>query len=320
MNSNKNNIPILAKYLLEGKIVAIPTETVYGLAGNIYDKNAINKIFTLKGRPNTNPLICHIYSFEQISELTKDLTEKQKDYLNKLKHFWPGPLTIILPKSEKVPNSVTAGLDSVAIRIPNHKLTLELLKSCNVPLAAPSANISKRISPTSAKDVEEEFEDKLKYILDGGRCEIGLESTVLSLVEKVPSILRPGAITYEMIKEIIPEVIVNEEFLTSNKTQNSPGQQVKHYSPHTPLYFKDSCNLNTKNAGLISFSKVENSSDYFICKEISENEDKTLIASNLYSALRELDKLNLDYILIETCNSKGIGMAIMDRLKRAVKS
>ena len=320
LQPNPENINLICSQILSGNVVGLPTETVYGLTGNLFDENAIKKIYSLKGRPSTNPLIVHINNFNQIFEITKNINEKQNKYLSILKTFWPGPLTVILPKKDNVSNLATAGLDSIAIRIPNNNLFLEILEKVGFPLVAPSANISKQVSPTTANAVQQEFGENLSYILNGGQCAVGLESTVISLTEDIPIILRPGAITLEMIKEVIPETIIKQKIINENDQQNSPGQQFLHYAPKTPLYFIDDYKIDaSKKTGLIAFQELslEEKIKYQKVIEISKDKNLSEIAKNLYSALREMDNSNLDIILIDKCEEKGLGLAVMDRLKRA---
>ena len=208
------DIELVVNHLKNGGVIGMPTETVYGLAGDAFNPDAIRKIYQLKKRPFTNPLIVHIHSTKQISNLTKNLSDFQKESLKKLENFWPGPLTIILPKSDQVPDLTTASKNSVAIRIPQHSLALDLLQRCSFPLAAPSANISQAVSPTSAKHVADEFGPKLEYILDGENCQIGLESTVISLINQEPEILRPGAITQEKLEEVLGQPVLPKKVIS----------------------------------------------------------------------------------------------------------
>lgn len=305
------NIKKAAKILQTGNLVAMPTETVYGLAADALNPAAIKKIYALKKRPVTNPLIVHLHSAEQIEELT-EANKQQIKTLERLKIFIPGALTVILPKSKKVPLDTTAGNQSIAIRIPSHPVAQELLKTVNLPLAAPSANLSTKVSPTSARHVLDEFGEDL-FILDGGSSELGLESTVLSLLEDIPKILRPGIITLEMLQEVLGQV----SFTTTTST-HSPGQMNLHYSPKTKLAFKkDISEITNLKTGYISFSKQENTSYVkHIC--LSENSDLQQVSAGLYAALREMDNAGLDLILVDDCEEKGIGKAIIDRLKRAI--
>ncbi len=318
----EDNLALASTALSKDQLVGLPTETVYGLAGNALSIEAVQKIYDLKGRPATNPLIIHISDFEQIHSLIGKLSDQQSYYLNQLKEFWPGPLTIILPKSINVPTIVTANSDTVAIRIPQHPVALEIIRKSGLPLAAPSANRSNYISPTSAQHVADEFGEKVEIIIDGGNCTVGLESTILSLVSDIPEILRPGAITLEVIRRIIPSVQYQEKVITENVMQNSPGQQIKHYSPKTPLKFKANYlpSSESKKIGLIAFqalSELEQNS-FFSYKLLSADGDLNEVAQKLFATLRELDLQGLDLIVIDDCPVDKIGLAIMDRLKRAV--
>ncbi len=307
--------------LKNNQLIGLPTETVYGLAGNALSDVAIQRIFALKGRPATNPLIVHIADFNQIDSLIAPLNTQQAKNLEKLKVFWPGPLTIILPKSSLVPDLLTANSPTVAIRIPNHQIALKIIRDSGLPLAAPSANRSNYISPTSAQHVLEEFGEELEFIIDGGSCTIGLESTVISLVSDIPQILRPGAITLNQIRSIIPEVQLLERILSPDAQQSAPGQQIKHYSPKTKLIFKEDYKP-TKDLQKIAYvaftqlSELEQKS-FFSYKLLSTSGNLTEIAQKLFGTLRELDQQNLDLIIIDKCPEEQLGLAIMDRLKRA---
>ncbi|MHA2339529.1 MAG: L-threonylcarbamoyladenylate synthase, partial [Candidatus Hodarchaeales archaeon] len=221
-----------SKILQNGEVIAFPTETVYGLGANAFNKNAVDKIFEIKGRPSDNPMIVHLHSKNLLSSVV-DMQEIKKlnltATLDRLtKAFWPGPLTIILPKNKNLPNNVTANLNTVGVRIPSHPIALDLLKKCNLPIAAPSANISGFPSPTTVEDVIEDLYGKIPIIIDGGKCEIGLESTVLDLTEKIPRIFRPGAVTIEELRKFVGKTIFHE--VIENITK-SPGLKYRHYSP-----------------------------------------------------------------------------------------
>lgn len=316
------NLQLAAEALKNNQLVGLPTETVYGLAANALSPEAIQKIYQLKGRPSTNPLIVHIADFEQIHSLTGELSTQQRSYLNLLKKFWPGPLTIILPKSDLIPMIVTANSASVAIRIPNHPVALDLLRKSSVPVAAPSANRSNYISPTSAQHVDNEFGTELELIIDGGECTVGLESTIVSLVTSPPQILRPGAITLQTLQSIIPEIVLVERSVAREEEQASPGQQIKHYSPKTRLDFKTNYKptAEEKKVAYVAFHPLKEleQKNFFSYKLLSQNGDLNEVAQKLFATLRELDHQGLDLILIDDCHTEDIGLAIMDRLKRAV--
>ncbi len=324
-----SNIKFAANSLLAGELVGLPTETVYGLAANALDAEAVQRIFELKGRPTHNPLIVHIADFASIRSVANIPAQGPiADWLEKLKVFWPGPLSVVLPKSERIPDNVTAGSNSVAVRIPDHPVALELLVSCKLPLAAPSANKSNYISPTSAAHVLEEFGEKLACILDGGKCNVGLESTVLSLIHQQPTLLRPGAISKEQLSRALGVEIF--EYKSQNaenaKVLLSPGMLSKHYSPHTPLILagdlKNAASLSGKRAGYISFnqrSPLISPERFTKVSFLSHSGDLNEAARNLFHTLREHDRANLELIVIENCQESGIGNAIMNRVLRALK-
>ncbi|MCL4160375.1 UNVERIFIED_CONTAM: hypothetical protein GTU68_015277, partial [Idotea baltica] len=303
-------------------------ETVYGLGADAFNEKAIKKIFELKKRPANNPLIIHVSDFSEVQKVAilPDIG-KQRDNLFKIARLWPGPLTIILKKHPDVSDLICADQDTVGIRIPNHPFALALLKAANCPIVAPSANISNSVSPTKAKHVEEAFGDDLQMILDGGDCKYGLESTVISLVEKIPTIYRPGSITKEQIEEVLNEEVV---YNTKEKEKKvSPGLSEKHYCPKTKLVFAKNSSIENiqdfENVGRIRF-KTFDSSDVFnnypfsFDISLSDKGDLEEIAKNLFSALHTADSHNLDIILIDDCDNKGVGAAIMNRLNRAITS
>lgn len=325
LQANSENIKKAAELIQQSELVAFPTETVYGLGANALDEKAINKIFSLKKRPQTDPLIVHIHNLSQVFEFAT-LNQTQEKCLNKLAIFWPGPLSIILPKKNVIPDLVTSCGPNVALRIPNHHVALELLKTCNLPLAAPSANPFGYVSPTTAEHVYDSFinqSDQLKIILDGGQCQIGLESTVLSLSasDEVPTILRPGAITFETLSNLLGEVRISNKTAKLQDNQQSPGQLEQHYSPHTKLVFKDNTkDINFKNAALISFGPQNSDfKKYKSVRILSDENNPNQIAHNLFCALRELDKLDFEVIVVDTCalRKTGMGLAILDRIGRA---
>lgn len=297
-------------------IIAIPTETVYGLAGNIYSEKAIRQIFNVKKRPFFNPLIVHIFSLEQLKHLVVDIPYKAQLLAES---FWPGGLTLILKKKPSVPLIVTGGKETIAVRIPNHPLTLNLLKELSYPLAAPSANPFNRISPTKAIHVENYFKDSLPLILDGGECKSGVESTIIGFEDDEPILYRYGAIPIESIEKIIgPLKIKNKD----ENQPNAPGMLLKHYSPNTKLILT----TNIKNAltanlgasiGLLTFFSKFNDTNVKYNIALSKTKDFFEAASNLYDALHILDQLNLDLIIAERFPEIGLGKTINDRLERA---
>lgn len=352
----ENEIEIASRSILEGSLVAIPTETVYGLAGNALDPLAVAKIFAAKERPSFDPLIVHVSSqVRSVDDLaaagildTDKISVAVKNVSNQLiKKFWPGPLTIILPKGPLIPDIVTSGLSQVGVRMPAHPVAQALLKKCHVPLAAPSANRFGRISPTTPAHVEDELGDKIPFILDGGACEIGVESTVVTISENQTQesettspiiwLIRPGKITSE---ELQSAVSCRVEFARSEHEKASPGMLLSHYAPHktmislkqlttqTEVLRKPNGTLNTvallvvsgngqkeidilKNLGIRVIEMVT----------LSDTSNETEAAKNLFASMRRLDQTDADFIITtETPNCSGLWLAIHDRLKRACTS
>lgn len=292
------DIDTIVKELLDGNVAGLPTETVYGLGANALNENAVLKIYETKDRPRFNPIIVHVNEVSDFEKYSENIAES----VYKLTEmFSPGPITYILKKKNIIPDIVTAGNDSVGLRIPSHKLFREILKESGLPLAAPSANRSGRISPTSAEDVLNELDGRINYILDGGKCEIGIESTVISFLDEVPKIFRHGYVTKEDIEKVIGKT---DEHISGQII--SPGQMKSHYAPSTPLYFiediKEIENYYGKSIGVLDLS---------VYKNLKET------ALNLFSDLRKLDRMNYDLIVTKKVRNEGIGIAINDRLERA---
>lgn len=299
MTKITKNPVIAAEEILKGNVVAIPTETVYGLGANALNPEAVLKIYEIKRRPLFNPLILHIDDVEKIKNYARNVSK----YVLKLaEKFSPGPITFVVRKKSIVPDIVTGGLSTVAIRIPSHKMIQKVLKLTGVPIAAPSANIFGRTSPTTAMEVLEELNGKISYILDGGKCSVGIESTIVGFFDNKVKILRPGYITREQIENVLKQ---NVELLSPTQGKVlSPGQSKNHYAPVTKLYLCENVNLfrDKKDIGILDFSK------YNSLKEI---------ALNLFSDIRKLDKEGYKFIVSELVQNRGIGEAINDRLRRA---
>lgn len=313
-----DNIKKAVEILQEGDLVAIPTETVYGLAGNIYNEVAIRKIFEVKQRPLFNPLIVHLHSIEQVDDIASEFPAKAKQLAEA---FWPGSLTLVLKKNPTIPDVITAGKDTVAVRIPNHPVTLELLRMLPFPLAAPSANPFNRISPTNAQHVESYFKDSIRMILDGGECKNGLESTIIGFEDNEPVLYRLGSISKEEIEKVVGEVKVKNR---EKNTPNAPGMLAKHYAPRTKTYLIDDLTdcpieIEKKRVGLLSFTGVTDISGFNHIEILSESGDLAEAAANLYKALHKLDEMQLDIIIAERLPDFGLGKSINDRLERAVK-
>lgn len=300
------------KLLEEGELVAIPTETVYGLAANALNQQAVAKIFETKNRPSFDPIIVHVSSLKNASLYVQSIPEQAK-LLAEI--FWPGPLTILLPKKEIIPDLVTAGLESVGIRCPNHPLTLSLLEVLDFPLAAPSANPFGYVSPTEPQHVMDQLGDKIPYILDGGVCNVGIESTIVGFENNTPIIYRLGGLTQEQIEKVIGSVQVKTH---STSNPKAPGQLKSHYAPGKKVILGDlSDNIQTfsdKKIGVLSFQHDFKQKHQFI---LSPTGSLITAAQNFFKALRTLDKMPIDIILTEFVPDEGLGRAINDKLRRA---
>ena len=309
-----SNLDRLATALAEGEIVAVPTETVYGLAGNALDPDAVAKIYQAKGRPARNPLIAHIASLDQLTQIAEPSETAER----LAAVFWPGPLTLILPKKPVVPDRVTAGLDTVAVRMPSHPVYQDLAKRCSFPLAAPSANPFGYVSPTKANHVKEQMEGKIDWILDGGPCDRGIESTILSLADPgQPTLLRHGSISAQQLNDALGMTIQTPDTLAADKGQSlpSPGLMKRHYSPSTPVtLFQNSS--PTEPAGAVVFLAETSCSapNHFSLSKDGNLED---VARNLYSLLQELDQGDYKAIYLELPAEGGTATAIRDRMQRA---
>ena len=304
--------------LIEGDIIALPTETVYGLAANIFQDSAVEKIFKIKKRPAYNPLIVHIASPTILEHVAKKIPYKAQELANA---FWPGPLTLVLEKQNQIPNRITAGKSTVAIRVPNHPLALKLLNSLDFPLAAPSANPFGYLSPTSAEHVAYYFKKELNFILDGGPCSLGIESTIIGFENERPVLYRHGAIALEEIEKVIGPIQVKNK---SNNKPSAPGMLCRHYAPKTKIQITDDISqvikLNSdKKIGVLSFKKFTNSNSDIHQEILSISGNLEESAKNLYASLHRLDRMNLDLIITSFIPEKGLGKTINDRLKRAVK-
>jgi L-threonylcarbamoyladenylate synthase len=304
-----------SELLLKGELVAIPTETVYGLAANALDEKAVLSIFVAKQRPFFDPLIVHVHSLEQALTYASIHDERLMALARK---YWPGPLTLLLPKKEQVPGLVTSGLPRVGIRVPSHPLTLQLLREVNVPLAAPSANPFGYISPTLASHVEKQLGQKVSYILDGGNCSIGIESTIVGLENGVLCIYRLGGLAVESIEKIAGKAVLK---LTQNSDPSAPGQLSMHYSPRKLLLLDDIESKMKMHEGkkiaLIDFGKRGDTSAFSAVYDLSPSSDLSEAALNLFRMLREADESEADILVARSVPEQGLGLAINDRLRRA---
>jgi len=334
-SEHRDELTKAAICLADGGLVAFPTETVYGLGADALNENAAKKIYEAKGRPSDNPLIVHISRIEDMEQLAY-VNEKAMVLANA---FWPGPLTIILPKKDVVPYGTTGGLDTVAIRMPSHPVALSLIEQSKVFVAAPSANTSGRPSPTKAEHVVEDMQGKIEYIIDGGEVGIGIESTIVDVSGEVPTILRPGFITKEMLQNIIGEVQIDPalEKPLDGFRPKAPGMKYTHYAPKGELTLVESeqeeqccvvekiCQLAEEKrlqgyrVGIMApqetLSEYEGKADVVVC--VGDRKEQTTIAAHLYSALREFDAGNVDYIFAESFRGDGLAYAIMNRLLKA---
>lgn len=328
--SDEDGIKTAAMALKNGKLVAFPTETVYGLGANALMPDAVKRIFEAKGRPSDNPLIVHISDITQLRDLVSDIPDIATRLMNA---FWPGPLTLIFKKSARVPDVITAGLDTVAVRMPQNPVALKLISQSGVPVAAPSANLSGRPSPTSAHHVAEDLSGRVEYIIDGGSCSVGLESTVLDITGSVPVILRPGGVTAEMLKKVLGlRGVVTASEVKGEEKPRSPGMKYRHYSPKAEVILVsgdnsrvvdtiNSLSSEQKNEGRIVgvLCSSENASLYKadVVIPVGSKDNPENIAAGLFEALRKFDDTKVDIIYSETFTEQGIGKAVMNRLKKA---
>lgn len=321
-----------AEILRNGGTVTFPTETVYGLGANALDEKAVKKIFEAKGRPSDNPLIIHIAKYHDISDIVAEIPEKAEKLINE---FWPGALTLIFKKSSIIPKIVTGGLDTVAIRMPAHPIAKRLIELAGVPVAAPSANLSGKPSPTKEKHVKDDLMGRVDAIVCGGDAAVGVESTVLDVTSDTPMILRPGGVTKEEIEKVVGRVDIDPAIQGSNDTKlipKSPGMKYTHYSPNADVILVKG-NLDSMIMGIKRIRKekqkegykvgiiaTDETKDKYECDAIisvGSREQLETIASNLFKVLREFDETDVDIILAETFEETGLGQAIMNRLMKA---
>lgn len=325
-DNDYNKIKSAAESIKQGKLVLFPTETVYGIGANALDEKAVKDIFIAKGRAQDNPLIVHIANIEMLDKLVQNVGEIE---LNLMKIFWPGPLTIVLEKKSIIPNVITGGLDTVAIRMPSNEIARKLIEYSNCPIAAPSANVSGKPSGTMVEDIIEELDGKVDYIIDSGKVDIGVESTVVRVVDGVVHILRPGKITPEDIQNLGLEIFVEKQILGEYKKDEkvmSPGIKYKHYAPTTKCLLvyseneekiieKINENIQEKNAVVIC--KTRNIDKYNAEYRLGMGNTLEEITANIFTLLRKADKYNAEIIAIEGVQKDGLGLAIMNRLLRA---
>lgn len=324
LSSDDEDIQIAADIIKKGGVVAMPTETVYGLAADALNGNAVRKIFKAKGRPMDNPLIVHISDISQIHSLVRDFPDKAKILAEK---FWPGPLTIILPKSVNIPDEVSAGLDTVAVRFPSHK-TAQKLISLSCPLAAPSANLSGSPSPTTVRHVRDDMDGRIDAIIDGGDCDVGVESTVITLATDIPRLLRPGGITVEQLRETIGEVEIDNavtDQLKDGEKAASPGMKYKHYSPKAEVILLDGdsntfyeyINSHAADDTAVLCYNEDMGKLSLPCIPIGNADDHSAQAHSLFTALRKADEQGFRIVYAHCPEKSGVGLAVYNRMIRA---
>jgi L-threonylcarbamoyladenylate synthase len=330
-------IALAADILRNGGLVAFPTETVYGLGANALDEQAVNNIFSAKGRPASDPIIVHIASQLQLTDVARDIPDKALELAVK---FWPGPLTLVLKKHPQIAANISANRDTVAVRMPNHPIALGLLNAAGIPIGAPSANRFARPSPTSAKHVLDDLEGHVDVIFDGGSTTIGLESTVLDLTGTTPTVLRPGGVSLEALRRVLPDVEFNPQYLAeTDENLIAPGMLTKHYSPNAEVQLftgdEESVHEAMRKAALgllregkrigilapddeaLTFSEQFDGDERALVVALGTTLDQ--IGSRLFAGMRELDSYRVDVILVHGFGLEGLGLAIWDRLVRAAE-
>ncbi len=327
----KENLKKAGQIIKDGGLVAFPTETVYGLGGDALNPKSSQKIYAAKGRPSDNPLIVHVAEFDDLTRIVSSVPDSAKKLAEA---FWPGPLTMIMNKNDKVPYETTGGLDTVAIRMPNNQIALELIRQSGGYIAAPSANTSGRPSPTLARYCVEDLSGKIEMIIDGGQVGIGIESTIVDLTCEVPMILRPGYITADMLKEVLGEISIDRTIIDSSSTQKpkAPGMKYRHYAPKGELtivqgsqdsvvsYINEVTKTSMeqgKRVGIIGTDATKDLYKATIVKSVGTRDDESTIAHELFKVLREFDDENVDIMFSESFDDSGIGQAIMNRLLKA---
>ena len=325
-NINIDAIKKAGNFIKSGQLVAFPTETVYGLGADGLNDEACRKIFKAKGRPIDNPLILHISHISMLDNLVEEITDKHR----KLFELWPGPMTLIFKKSDLIPDAVTAGGDTVAIRFPSDQIARALITEADTPIAAPSANISGRPSPTKARDVYQDMDGIIPVIIDGGESNIGIESTVIDLSGDEPIILRPGFYTYEFLKDILSDMRLDDSLVDSSKIPKSPGQKYKHYAPKAKLRVfigedvpthllseAEKYKSDGKKVGILAFEEDKEKFNSYPYISLGSRKDLSTMSHVLFSSLREMDRLGVDLILAEGVKEKHLGKSIMNRINKA---
>lgn len=330
VREDDSQIKAAAEILKQGETIAFPTETVYGLGANALNNAAVKKIFEAKGRPSDNPLIIHIATMKQLDSI---IEEKNKLSELLIEKYWPGPLTLVFKKNSIVPDDVSAGLKTVAVRMPDNPIALSLIKAADIPIAAPSANSSGKPSPTKAEHVLEDLNNKIAGILDGGATGIGLESTVVDVTGEKAIVLRPGGITVEELEQVIGEIEVDSAIIKNSDKPKAPGMKYKHYAPKGEMLIVNGSEQRViekidsiakekikegKKVGILTTNNHKskfNQANYILA--FGDKKNLEPMASNLYDALRMFDKNKIEFILVEGIDESGIGFTIMNRLKKA---
>lgn len=323
LKDDKNGIKTACEILKKGGIVAVPTETVYGLAANCYDEAAVKKIFEAKGRPQDNPLIVHICNMEMLKDIAREIPEIALKCAQK---FWPGPFTMILPKTKKIGDCISPNLDTVAIRLPDNKITAEIIRQSGLPLAAPSANRSGSPSPTTPEHVWADLEGRIDAVVYSDECSVGVESTVVTFCEQPPRLLRPGGITPEQLKEIIPDIVLDKAVLAEPEKGvqvASPGMKYKHYAPKTESFlvegesdaFAEFVNSKSDSVAICFKEDLEKIKIPTLCYGEAKSEET--LAHSVFAALRKVDEMGAKEVYIHAPTKTGIGLAVYNRLLRA---
>ncbi len=326
LSPSTENLKIAAQALKKGELVGIPTETVYGLAANALIGSSVKRIFEAKGRPQDNPLIIHISKQEECKRYVKEISDKA---LLLMKTFWPGPLTIVLKADPIIPKEVTAGLDTVAVRCPQNEIARKIIEYAGVPLAAPSANTSGKPSTTTAQHVYHDLNGKIPYIVDGGSCDIGVESTIINMSDNVPTLLRPGRISREEMEALIGEIKLSPAIfqkMSDDFKAQAPGMKYRHYAPNAKIVLIDGDddavikyinNHAEKKDGIICFDGEEKLFDRGLVKSMGNREDPISLSHNLFSVLREFDETDVNTIYSRKCRADGVFLGVYNRLAKA---
>ena len=304
---------VAARYIFSGEIVAFPTETVYGLGANVFDEAAVEKIFLAKGRPSDNPLIAHIGSLSQLELLTDDIPPAAAKLID---GFFPGPLTLVLPKRADVPAIATAGLDTIGVRMPLHQLALSFIRACRMPLVAPSANLSGRPSPTTWQAVKTDLDGRIACILKGEPTDVGLESTVVDCTGDEPVVLRAGAITLEQLQEVIPQIQLAK--LDAHTPARSPGLKYKHYAPHAQVVIVNEADaaIPANDAAFIGLHLPQQAAAF---RQLQPCANVGEYAQKVFQFFRDCDEAGVNVIYCEAVSETGLGLALMDRIRRAAQ-